>query len=136
MASENVQTFTDGNFDQTVLKAARPCSWTSGRSGADRAACSGRPSISAGDGLAGKAAIGKLNVDENPAVPAAYSIRGIPTLLLFKGGQIVDRSSAWRQGHSKQLIESTLDEASSDERGRDMARTLATSSSSARARPG
>ena len=35
--------------------------------------------------------VGKLNVDENPNVAFRYSIRGIPTLLLFKGGQIVEQ---------------------------------------------
>jgi thioredoxin 1 len=39
----------------------------------------------------GKAVIGKLNVDENPGVTARYGIRSIPTLLVFKGGQIVDK---------------------------------------------
>jgi thioredoxin 1 len=39
----------------------------------------------------GKAVIGKLNVDENPSVTARFGIRSIPTLLVFKGGQIVDK---------------------------------------------
>jgi thioredoxin 1 len=39
----------------------------------------------------GKAVIGKLNVDENPDIAATYGIRSIPTLLVFKGGEIVDR---------------------------------------------
>ena len=39
----------------------------------------------------GKVVIGKLNVDENPSVTARYGIRSIPTLLVFKGGQIVDK---------------------------------------------
>ena len=39
----------------------------------------------------GKVVIGKLNVDENPSVTAKYGIRSIPTLLVFKGGQIVDK---------------------------------------------
>jgi thioredoxin 1 len=33
----------------------------------------------------------KVNVDENPSAPGQYNIRGIPTLLLFKGGQVVDQ---------------------------------------------
>ena len=39
----------------------------------------------------GKAVIAKLNVDENPDVTARFGIRSIPTLLVFKGGQIVDK---------------------------------------------
>lgn len=39
----------------------------------------------------GKALIGKLNVDENPGVASQYGIRSIPTLLVFKGGQVVDK---------------------------------------------
>lgn len=39
----------------------------------------------------GKAVVAKLNVDENPDVTARYGIRSIPTLLVFKGGQIVDK---------------------------------------------
>jgi thioredoxin 1 len=40
---------------------------------------------------AGRAKVGKLNVDENPSVAAAYGIRSIPTLLVFKGGKVVDQ---------------------------------------------
>jgi thioredoxin 1 len=39
----------------------------------------------------GKAVVGKLNVDENPTVTARFGVRSIPTLLVFKGGQIVDK---------------------------------------------
>lgn len=39
----------------------------------------------------GKAVIGKLNVDENGDIAMNYGIRSIPTLLVFKGGQIVDK---------------------------------------------
>ncbi|MDH5599536.1 MAG: thioredoxin, partial [Cyclobacteriaceae bacterium] len=39
----------------------------------------------------GKAVIGKVNVDENPNVSAKFGIRSIPTLLVFKGGEIVDK---------------------------------------------
>jgi len=40
---------------------------------------------------AGRVVIGKMNVDENPSVPMRYMVRGIPTLLLFKGGQVVEQ---------------------------------------------
>ena len=39
----------------------------------------------------GKAVVGKVDVDSNPAVSAQYGIRSIPTLLIFKDGQIVDK---------------------------------------------
>jgi len=39
----------------------------------------------------GKAVVGKVDVDSNPAVSAKFGIRSIPTLLVFKGGEIVDK---------------------------------------------
>ncbi len=39
----------------------------------------------------GKAVIGKLNIDDNPEMPTAYGVRGIPTFLLFKGGELKER---------------------------------------------
>lgn len=39
----------------------------------------------------GKAIVGKVNVDENLSVASKYGIRNIPTLLIFKGGQVVDK---------------------------------------------
>jgi thioredoxin 1 len=39
----------------------------------------------------GRAVVAKLNVDENPETTAKFGVRSIPTLLVFKGGQIVDK---------------------------------------------
>jgi len=39
----------------------------------------------------GKAVVGKVNVDDNSAVPSEYGIRNIPALLIFKNGEIVDK---------------------------------------------
>ena len=39
----------------------------------------------------GKIRVGKLNIDENPSTPTKFGIRGIPTLLFFKGGSLVEQ---------------------------------------------
>lgn len=43
------------------------------------------------DRYAGKARIVKVDIDKNPHTPSHYGVRGIPTLLLFKDGQVVDQ---------------------------------------------
>ncbi len=54
---------------------------------------------------AGRILFGKLNVDKNPRVPAEYGIMGIPTLLVFKEGSLVDRIVG---AMSKKLLEQRL----------------------------
>jgi thioredoxin 1 len=91
MASEKVQTLTDTNFDQSVIKSAKPVLvdfWAEWCGPCKRLA----PTV---DELAtdydGRITVGKLNVDDNPGTAGRFSIRGIPTLLLFKGGQVVEQ---------------------------------------------
>ncbi|MBI1245843.1 MAG: thioredoxin TrxA [Alphaproteobacteria bacterium] len=38
--------------------------------------------------MAGKLTVAKINIDENPMTPSKYGVRGIPTLMLFKGGEV------------------------------------------------
>jgi thioredoxin 1 len=57
----------------------------------------------------GKVKVTKLNVDESPATPGQYGVRGIPTLILFKGGKILDQIvGAVPKARLKALIEKAL----------------------------
>lgn len=38
--------------------------------------------------MSGRVTVAKINIDENPGVPSKYGVRGIPTLMLFKDGQV------------------------------------------------
>lgn len=91
MASEKVMAFTDANFDREVLQSEIPvlvdfwATWC--------APCKAiAPLVDAvAEEYSGKVKVGKVNVDENPATPGKYGVRGIPTLILFKGGAVVDQ---------------------------------------------
>jgi thioredoxin 1 len=90
MASEKIQTLTDANFEATVNQPQPVLVdfWAEWCGPCRRLA----PTV---DELAndytGRVVVAKMNVDENPATPMRFSIRGIPTLLLFKGGQLVEQ---------------------------------------------
>jgi len=91
MASDQVVQLTDDTFEQEVLKSDKPvlvdfwASWC--------APCKAIAPVidSLAESFAGKVKIAKVNVDENPATPGQYGVRGIPTLILFKDGQVVDQ---------------------------------------------
>jgi thioredoxin 1 len=91
MAGQNVLEFTDANFDTEVLNSGLPVLvdfWAEWCAPCRMIA----PTVDAiADEYAGRLKVGKVNVDYNNQTAARYMIRGIPTLLLFRGGKVVDQ---------------------------------------------
>ena len=87
--SNNILNVTDSNFEDAVLKSEQPvvldfwAEWCG--------PCKNIAPIL--DELAGeyknKLIIAKINIDENQKIPATYGVKGIPTLILFKEGEVI-----------------------------------------------
>jgi len=86
--SDLVLHVTDADFNDTVLKASGPilvdywAEWC----GPCKMIAPVLDEVAAE--YQGKLTIAKLNIDENPKTPQHYGVRGIPTLMLFKGGEV------------------------------------------------
>ena len=91
MASANVKTTTDSNFQKDVLSNGKPAivdfwaTWC--------APCRALAPVvdDVANQYAGKLEVFKLDIDSNPETPAKFGVRGIPTVILFKDGKVVDQ---------------------------------------------
>lgn len=87
----NTKEFTDSSFSQDVLKSSQPvlvdfwAPWC----GPCRQIAPMIDQLAAEN--AGSVVVGKMNIDENPATPQTYGVEAIPTLLLFKNGEVAQR---------------------------------------------
>ncbi len=83
------KTITDASFEADVLQASGPVLVDFWATWCGPCKMLGPVLEELAGELDGKIAIGKVNVDDNPSTPGKYGIRSIPTLLMFKGGQVV-----------------------------------------------
>jgi thioredoxin len=91
MASDKVTHVTDANFETEVLKSGQPvlvdfwAPWC----GPCRAIAPFVDQLA--DEYAGRLKVVKINVDDNPQTPARFGVRGIPNLVIIKGGQVKEQ---------------------------------------------
>ncbi len=107
--AENVLQATDDNFEAEVIKSDIPAmvDFWAAWCGPCRAIAPVVEELAAE--YAGKVKVCKMNVDENPKTPGTYGIRAIPTLILFKDGEVVEQITG---AVSKSHLESALGKVS------------------------
>jgi thioredoxin 1 len=91
MAGNSTMTFTDAGFDTDVLNSNEPVLVDFWAEWCGPCRQMGPTIDVIASEYAGKAKVGKLNVDDHGQIAMRYNIKGIPTLLLFKGGKVVDQ---------------------------------------------
>jgi thioredoxin 1 len=87
----DVQQVTDESFDREVLKAELPVLIDFWAPWCGPCKAIGPVVDELAKEYAGKLKVVKMNVDDNPQTPSKYGVRGIPNLILFKGGEVKDQ---------------------------------------------
>jgi thioredoxin 1 len=91
MAGQNTKPTTDQSFEKDVLQSSVPVLVDFWAEWCGPCKALGPKLEEIAGEMKDKITIAKLNVDENPTMPAKYGVRGIPTLILFKDGKEVDQ---------------------------------------------
>jgi thioredoxin 1 len=97
---------TDNGFEKDVLKSSKPVLVDFWAPWCGPCRMLGPIVEEIAKEYAGKVVVGKMNTDENPDTASRYNISAIPTMLLFKGGQVVEQMVGV---HSKKDIKEKLD---------------------------
>ena len=82
---------TDANFDEQVINSDKPVLVDFWAEWCGPCRMVGPVVEEISNEYDGKAVVGKVNVDNNPGISAKFGIRNIPTLLVFKNGEVVDK---------------------------------------------
>ena len=106
MASDKVVTLTADNFDTEGLQSATPVLVDFWGEWGGPCKMIGPMIDQLADENDGKATIGKVNIDEHQQLAVQYSVQSIPTLLVFKGGEVVEQAVGAR---SKADLQGMLD---------------------------
>jgi thioredoxin 1 len=100
---------TDASFDKEVLNSSKPVLvdfWAEWCTPCKQIA----PALEELSGeMGGKISIAKMNIDENPTIPTRFGVKSIPTLMIFKGGQVAaTKVGALSKQRLKEWIDSAL----------------------------
>lgn len=105
----NILEFTEANFASQVLESSQPVLVDFWAPWCGPCKMLGPTIEEIANDYAGKARVGKLNTDEAGSIASQYGIQGIPTVILFKGGQAVDRQVGLvKKDKLTEMIDKTL----------------------------
>ena len=102
MASANVKTFTTANFDSEVLKSEKAVLVNFGASWCNPCLRVAPIIDELADEYLGQIVVGEVDVDDNDPIVSNYSVVIIPTLVIFKGGNVVDIIAGFHE--KKELV--------------------------------
>ncbi|HPD28668.1 MAG TPA: thioredoxin [Phycisphaerae bacterium] len=108
MAGANTKTFTEDNFQQEVLEATEPVLVDFWADWCMPCKALGPTIDELANENVGKAKVGKVDTDANPSLATRYAISAIPTVILFKNGEVKERFVGLR---SKRDLQASLDAA-------------------------